>query len=52
MTICIAVRVAEGLVLAADSTFTLQGELDTPQGKQSQIIQTLDCASKVTHVMV
>lgn len=37
-------------MLAADSTSALQGQFDTPQGLQSQIIQTFDYASKVTRI--
>lgn len=50
MTICVAVRVAEGLVLSADSTVALEGTFDTPQGQQRQIMQTFDYASKVTRI--
>lgn len=51
MTICVAVRVAEGLVLAADSAVVLQGQVQTPDGKTvDTIIQNFNFANKVTHV--
>jgi len=50
MTICIAVRVAEGLVLAADSAVVLQGQAKTPDGTIVEtIIQNFSFANKVTH---
>ena len=50
MTICVAVRVAEGLVLAADSAVVLQGMVNTPSGPQQTILQTFNFANKVTHL--
>ena len=49
MTICISVRVAEGLVLAADSAVVLTGAVPTPQGPMQMIIQNFGYANKVTH---
>ena len=48
MTICVSVRIPEGLVLAADSMVSLEGEVDTPQGKQRGVFQTFEFANKVT----
>ena len=48
MTICVSVKVAEGLVLAADSAVTLQGSIKTPQGRGTGIIQQFNYANKVT----
>lgn len=50
MTICVAVKVAEGLVLAADSTIIVQGPIATPNGQQTGIIQTFEFANKVTRI--
>lgn len=50
MTICIAVKVAEGLVLAADSAVMLQGTIKTPQGDQDSILQTFMYANKVSRL--
>lgn len=50
MTICVSVKVAEGLVLAADSTVMLEGTASTPQGMQSGILQSFEHANKVTQV--
>jgi len=49
MTICVSVKVAEGLVLAADSAVMLSGKIKTPQGEAEGIIQTFQYANKVTH---
>ena len=49
MTICVAVKVSEGLVLAADSTATVQGWLGQPGG-QPQILKTYDHARKLSHI--
>ena len=46
MTICVAVKVAEGLVLAADSITTLEGSI----GQKTGIIQQFDFANKIAHV--
>jgi len=48
MTICVSVKVAEGLVLAADSAVMLSGKIKTPQGESEGIIQTFQYANKVT----
>ena len=48
MTICVSVRIPEGLVLAADSMVSLEGTVDTPQGRQTRIYQTFEFANKVT----
>jgi hypothetical protein len=51
MTICVFVRVAEGLVLAADSVVTLSGEVTDPQGNRGiAVVQTFNFANKVSHV--
>lgn len=50
MTICISVKVAEGLVLAADSAVMLSGKIKTPQGEAEGIIQTFQFANKVTRL--
>ncbi len=50
MTICVSVRVAEGLVMAADSVVMLSGEVPTPNGVQRQMLQTFDYATKVARV--
>jgi hypothetical protein len=50
MTICVAVRVAEGLVLSADSTVALMGVVQNQQGQAQQVmIQSFNYANKVTH---
>jgi formylmethanofuran dehydrogenase subunit D len=50
MTICVSVKVGEGLVLAADSAVTLEAMLTTPQGVQvNQIVQNFNYANKVAH---
>jgi hypothetical protein len=52
MTICVSVKVSEGLVLAADSTSTLQGSLVMPDGTISppQILKTFNHARKLSHI--
>jgi hypothetical protein len=51
MTICVSVRVAEGLVLAADSATILQGDIVGPDGTtQRQLLQTFNYATKVAQV--
>jgi hypothetical protein len=42
------VKVAEGLVLAADSVVTLEGSIDTSQGQAMSVIQMFESANKVT----
>lgn len=50
MTICVSVKVGEGLVLAADSKVVLEGIVQSPQGvQQKTILQHFDYANKVTH---
>ncbi|OPX22814.1 MAG: hypothetical protein B1H03_03430 [Planctomycetales bacterium 4484_113] len=49
MSICVSVRVAEGLVLAADSANVLLGLL-SPQQKEPSIIQTFEYANKVCQI--
>lgn len=51
MSICVSVKVAEGLVLAADSTSTIIGELEDQAGnKQVGVLQTFQNASKITQI--
>ncbi len=50
MTICAAVKIAEGLVMAADSASMLEGTVDTPQGTQRGVVQTFSFANKVTRI--
>src|SRR5438093_6595640 len=50
MTICVGVKIAEGVVLAADSASMLQGLVDTPQGQQIGILQTYEYANKVSRI--
>jgi hypothetical protein len=38
MTICVSVRIPEGLILAADSVVSLEGAVDTPKGQQTGIL--------------
>jgi hypothetical protein len=47
MTICLSVKVAEGLVLAADSMATLIGTVSTPQGIQTHVLKTYTHANKL-----
>jgi len=47
VTICVSVRVAEGLVLAADSAVMLEGRLKTPQGEATGVLQTFEFGNKV-----
>jgi hypothetical protein len=49
MTICVSVKVGEGLVLAADSAVVLEGIFNTPVGPQQGILQNFEFANKVTH---
>ena len=49
MSICVSVRVAEGLVLAADSATVLMGYI-SPQHKAPSIIQSFQYANKVCQV--
>ena len=51
MTICVSVKVSEGLVLAADSTATIQGAIRDGSGKiQSGILKTYDYMRKLSHL--
>ena len=50
MPICVGVRAAEGLVLAADSAVSLQGTIQTPQGPEQVLLQTFAFGNKVTRV--
>lgn len=51
MTICVSVKVSEGLVLAADSTAVIQGILQHPSGQTaSGILKTYDHARKLSHI--
>jgi hypothetical protein len=48
MTICVSVKIAEGLVLAADSAVILSGKIKTLKGEAEGIIQSFQFANKVT----
>jgi len=50
MTICVSVRIPEGLILAADSVVSLEGTVSTPQGQATGILQTFDFANKITRI--
>ncbi|MCI0608172.1 MAG: hypothetical protein L0Z71_03795 [Anaerolineae bacterium] len=51
MTICVSVKVSEGLVLAADSTASIQGALQDQKGNQTiGILKTYDNAQKLSHL--
>ena len=50
MTICISVKVAEGLVLAADSAVMLQGTLHGSAGDTSGTPQSFEFANKVSQL--
>lgn len=51
VTICVSVKVGEGLVLASDSTAVVQGAITGPDGKsQTGILKTYDHARKLSHV--
>jgi hypothetical protein len=51
MTICVSVKVSEGLILAADSTAAVQGTMQDPTGKTTLgILKTYDHARKLAHV--
>ncbi len=47
MTICVVVKVAEGLVLAADSAATLQGII---AGKPAGVLQLFEFANKIARI--
>ncbi len=48
MTICVSIKVAEGLVFAADSATTLEGEIVVGGKKRTGVVQTFGYANKVT----
>jgi hypothetical protein len=51
MTICVSVKVSEGLVLAADSTAAIQGNIQDPRGNISGgILKTYDHVRKLSHI--
>jgi len=50
MSVVIAVKVSEGLVLAADSASTLQGRVAGPQGEQQGILKTYTNARKLLQI--
>lgn len=50
MTICVSVRIPEGLVLAADSAVSLEGTITTDKGQQTGILQTFNFANKITRI--
>jgi hypothetical protein len=50
VSVVIAVKVSEGLVLAADSAATLQGQIQGPQGVQSGILKTYTNARKLLQI--
>jgi hypothetical protein len=51
MTICVSVKVSEGLVLAADSAAAIQGMIQDPTGKSSAgILKTYDHVRKLSHI--
>ena len=51
MTVCVSVKVSEGLVLAADSTAAIQGNLQDPKGQIAQgILKTYDHVRKLSHI--
>jgi len=52
MTICISVKVSEGVVLAADSTATIMGWIGNPGGERGEpsILKTYDHARKLSHI--
>lgn len=51
MTVCVSIKVSEGLVLAADSTAALLGSLQDPTGKTATgILKTYDHGRKLSHL--
>ncbi len=51
MTVCVSIKVSEGLVLAADSTAALLGSLQDPTGKSTTgILKTYDHGRKLLHL--
>jgi hypothetical protein len=49
MTICVSVKVSEGIVLAADSTATIMGTIGKPGGAPG-VLKTYDHARKLLHI--
>jgi hypothetical protein len=51
VTICVSVKVSEGLVLAADSTASVQGTFQDTKGQNtSGILKTYDHVRKLSHI--
>lgn len=50
MSVVIAVKVSEGLVLGADSAATLSGRFESPEGVQEGILQTFYNARKLMQI--
>ena len=50
MSVVIAVKVSEGLVLGADSAATLHGKITTPQGVQEGVLKTYFNARKLLQI--
>ena len=51
MSIVVYVKVSEGIVLAADSMATIEGELVDADGKvQRGVLKTFEHAKKVSHL--
>ncbi|MEA3361527.1 MAG: hypothetical protein U9R17_19260 [Thermodesulfobacteriota bacterium] len=52
MTVCVAVKVSEGLVLAADSTAAIQGNIHDPAGGKPApgILKTYHNVRKLSHI--
>ncbi len=51
MTVCVSVKVSEGLVLAADSTAAIQGNIQNPKGQSVPgILKTYDHVRKLAHI--
>lgn len=50
MTVCVSVKVSEGLVLAADSTAAIVGSLDRSGQSESGILKTYDHVRKLSHI--
>jgi|GEM_PF-1222043 len=47
MTIAVACNLADGLIIGADSAVTVQGAVNTPQGRQEGILKVYNDAEKV-----
>ncbi len=51
MTVCVSIKVSEGLVLAADSTAAIHGGLQDTKGRQAPgILKTYDNVRKLAHI--